>query len=297
MIHITTATKDSCPYEEKKIKKETPAKEEKPKEIGKLILTFTIALFVGIGLYSIQIFPSMEAFLNYSTRSFNMDYKSAAHCSLPIKELLMFLTPNLFDNPVTGYYLGKGYHFEELCRYVGILPLFFATVAFLFTKDNKYIKFYLGLLVISILIAFGSYSPIHKLCYYLLPGFRAFRWPARWLYFSTFSISILAGFGLSFLLSKIKHKQNLRFLIKGLLYFNILIIIILCLGYFTKIDIVSQLTEWITSSSAKEIDFQYRYSIVRESLLNFTLLLTAVMLCIFTFYIIVQLNIAAALYN
>lgn len=261
-----------------------PKKMQQPGRNSGLFRAFGITLFVGTGLYAIQILPSVEAFLKYSTRSFNMDYKSVAHCSLPLKELFMFLAPNLFDNPITGYYLGRGLHFEELCRYIGIFPLFLSLIAILIAKNNRYIKFYSGLLIISILLALGSYGPIHRFCYYLLPGFRAFRWPARWLFFSTFSLSILAGFGLSFLTGKLKYKQNLKFLINGLLFLDILIITILFIDYCTKIDIVSQFAKWVTVSSSKEVDFQYRCSIVKDSLFNFTLLLTAVLVCVFAFY-------------
>lgn len=260
-------------------------KELNLKYINRSIIIFGIALLASMGLYAIEIFPMIEVFLTNSTRSFNMDYKGVSHCSIPIKELLLFLSPNLFDNPVTGYYLGKGYHFEELCRYIGISPLILVSITALFVKKNEYIKFYLGLLIVSILIALGSYGPIHKLCYYLLPGFRAFRWPARWLFFSVFSISILSGFGLFFLIDKVNHRRNLRFLIRGLLSFNVLIILMLCLDGFTEMGIASRLTKWITNPFFdNEVDFQYRYSIVKESLFNFTLLLTSTTICLVAFY-------------
>lgn len=259
-------------------------KEINLENINRTVFVFGIALLVGIGIYAVQIFPSLEIFLKHSTRSFNMDYQSVSYCSLPLKQLLTFFMPNLFNNPITGSYLDDGHPFEEICKYVGLFPLILALIAIALLR-NKYVKFCSLFLFVSILIALGNHSPVYRLCYHLLPGFKAFRWPVRWLCLSTFFISLLAGFGLFFLTSQMNHKQNLRFLIKGLLSFNILIIGILCLDYLMKIDIAHPLTKWVTIPFFdKETDLQYRYSIIKESLFNFTLLLTAITLCLFAFY-------------
>lgn len=253
-----------------------------PIEMRRWLFIFIITLLIGIGIYALQIFPFLEGFLNHSLRSFKMDYGFVSGYSLHPKQLLTFFMPNLFGNTITGYYWGEP-GFDEICRYLGVLALILALLAILFAR-NKDTRFYTLLLIISLFMAFGKYSPLHKLCYYLLPGFTIFRCPARWLFLSILSLSILAGFGLSFLIEK-TEKKRLGFFIKLLLFFNISIIILLFLDYFMKVGLVTKLTEWVTISSfGKEVDFSYRYSTVKKSLVNFTFLLTTVTLCLSVFW-------------
>lgn len=256
------------------------SKKERLQSIGRITLLFVFALIIGYGLYAIQLIPQIEIFSKFSSRSGSLSYLLASSYSFHPKHLVTYFSPDFFGNPITGQYWGE-LNFDELCSYVGILPLILALLAILFVR-NKYVKFYFGLAVISLLIAFGKYGPLHRIFYHILPGFNIFRCPSRWLYFSTFSFSILAGFGSSLLTNKVRHKQGLTLLIKILLLISLLLIILLIFERFTE---KSLLTLWIraftTSPWGQEVPFHTRYSGALKSLYITTLILMISGLSIF----------------
>jgi hypothetical protein len=61
--------------------------------------------------------------------------------------------------------------------------------------------FLLGLVALGLFFALGGYNPLWYLAYKVLPGFKLFRVPARWLYVSTFGAAGLVAIGLDALRS------------------------------------------------------------------------------------------------
>ncbi|MFH1742055.1 MAG: YfhO family protein, partial [bacterium] len=57
-------------------------------------------------------------------------------------------------------------------------------------------RFALCLLVLSILLAVGKYTPAYRVVFHLLPGFSYFRVPARLILFYGFAVALLAGLGM-----------------------------------------------------------------------------------------------------
>ncbi len=249
-------------------------KKERLKSIGRITLLFVFIFVIGYGLYAVQLIPGLEIFFsNVSARSGGTGYSFASSYSLPPRHLVTFLFPDFFGNPITGQYWGE-LNFDELCMYIGVLPLLLALFAVLFVR-NKYVKIYFGLAILSLLIAFGQYGPLHRIFYHILPGFNVFRCPARWLYFSTFSFSILAGFGSSLLTNKGRYKKGLTLLAKIIFSIALLLSMLIIFERFTE---KSLLTFWIkafaTSSWGKEVPLQTRYSGALKSLYTAVLLLT-----------------------
>ncbi|TEU11594.1 MAG: hypothetical protein E3J21_23180 [Anaerolineales bacterium] len=137
-----------------------------------LPLTF---LLVG----AIQILPLIEM-MGHSNRALSLGEASAFSLSwLPL--LVGLLLPT-----------GRGGH--EMVIYLGLASLSLVPLAWR-RRKNPRVLFFVGLAVFSFLFALGSHTPLFGLCYYLLPGFRWLRTPARAWFLLALATAILAGYG------------------------------------------------------------------------------------------------------
>lgn len=170
-------------------------KDRSYREATRLGLGVAIIVGVGFSLAAIQLLPTLE-FTRYSTRTGGVSYAFATYDSLNPKEMLAFLIPDVFGNPVDWSYWRSAefWHFWESCGYVGILPLL---LVFVKSRENEHKKmklFFILLIVISLFLSLGKHNPIYPLIYNL-PGFDRFRIPAQILFLYVFGLSVLAGMG------------------------------------------------------------------------------------------------------
>jgi hypothetical protein len=182
------------------------------RSIEKLVVVslYVIAGYsIGFCLSSIQLLPVLE-FGQYSARNV-VSYEFATNFSIPILQSIEIFLPRIFGQPQLNFAWGRG-SFTEFASYSGILAYVLALFSF-FNQRNKMIVTYGILLVFSFLFVLGNYGPIFHLFYYFVPGFNHFRIPATMLFLLSFSISMLAGFGLSgFCESTLKKKFKAKYL-------------------------------------------------------------------------------------
>tara|TARA_B100000315_G_scaffold235876_1_gene251147 strand:+ start:3790 stop:6174 length:2385 start_codon:yes stop_codon:yes gene_type:complete len=202
-------------------------KEKQNKKVFKSILfLFTVAIFTFL-FSAAQLFPFLEL-ASHSTRS-GIDYDYASLNSLPPRNLITFFFPNFFGSILDDTYWGN-YHYFSLYVYVGLLPLIL--VVFSIFKRNKYTNFFLGFAIFSLLYALGKYFLVHPIFYNLIPGFNLFRMPERILYFLNFSMAVLSGFGVSFLLKR--NIKKIKRVSKVLIVVAIVSLLALTIFYFLK---------------------------------------------------------------
>lgn len=84
--------------------------------------------------------------------------------------------------------------------YIGILPLLFSLSA-LFCLKNKQAAFFFGFFIVSLLLAFGKFNPLYA-GLLKVTHFYIFRTPTKFLFFSAFSLIVLSGFGMQYVLEK-----------------------------------------------------------------------------------------------
>ena len=171
------------------------------------LLLLGISLVIGFSLASIQLLPIFE-FSKFSARSNGISYSFASDFSLPPKQLISFILPHFFGSPLNNTYWGKG-NFWSLSGYVGVLPLVLTAVALIFIR-NKYIAIFTFFTLFALIYSFGKYAPLFPLIFHHIPPFNSFRVPARFLLIYSFSIAILAGFGINFLIELIKKQKEVR---------------------------------------------------------------------------------------
>ncbi len=149
-----------------------------------------VMLLVGAAVAAVQLLPMLE-YTARTTRQVAPSYEFAARFSWPPGYLLTLLIPNFFGEPIQTGYWGDGIH-HEFMFYVGILPLLLALLG-VGRKRRHLTRFLFGLGLGSLLLALGSYGPLHPLFYRFFPLFRMMRAPARAGFLFTLACAALSG--------------------------------------------------------------------------------------------------------
>lgn len=154
------------------------------------IKALLLCLILFFLLSSVQLLPFYELKM-LSIRGSGLSYQEATTWSLGIKDLLQFF----FSGYRGHYYNESSYYLTQSylkTLYLGIIPFFLSTLYFL-SSDKKKIIF-LVLMAISLILAFGRYTPLYKL-FYNIPVFNGIRYPVKFIFLFFFIITISAGFG------------------------------------------------------------------------------------------------------
>lgn len=144
---------------------------------------------------------------------------------LPI-QLLTILIPKFFGSVTgggtdsVGFWATRfGHYYWETAIYLGILPFFLALVGIIYSaRKTKYI--FLVIAGLALLFTLGKYFPFYKIFWYIIPGLKRFRFPARLSSIYTLSMGVLVVFGLEYVLTATeKLKQNLLKFTRGVEFF------------------------------------------------------------------------------
>ena len=174
---------------------------------------FILAIFIGIGLSSIQLFPTAE-YLLQSQRSAAVGYEYAMTYSFWPWRFLGFIAPDLFGNPATGDYWGYANYWEDAI-YFGLIPFIFSILVVIRTifkkgnylnsqnvgikpiKDRKSFRLFLIFTVfIVFVLALGKNTPIFPWLYRHIPTFNMFQAPTRISFLAIFALLLLSGIGI-----------------------------------------------------------------------------------------------------
>jgi len=161
----------------------------------RIALLFTVSLLLGTALAAAQLLPTYEL-TQISVRSEGLDPALSTSFSLHPFYLISLVWPFLLGNPYPNVSV-------ELVGYVGILPLLLAMLAPFVARTSSEAeqdpaastRFFAVLAAIALLLSFGRWNPAYAFLS-RLPIFNLFRVPARYLYWFSFSVALLAGFGL-----------------------------------------------------------------------------------------------------
>jgi hypothetical protein len=165
-----------------------------------------IGALLGVMLAAPQLLPTLEL-LQDSARADGLHYEWTTNFSYSLARGLTMLSPNLYGTPADGSYITEGAYFED-AAYIGLLPLVAAGFAVLewIRRGRKQpsadgfwrsVPFWLGLIVPSFLLALGKNGFLFPLFYEVVPTFKQFQGPVRWLILMVFALSMLAGIGVS----------------------------------------------------------------------------------------------------
>jgi hypothetical protein len=197
---------------------------------------------IGISLAMVQFLPSQEL-ASQSVRSERLDYEAASSHPLHPLGLIEFFIPHFFGKKTDVRFWGEPFYDNAYAYYIsiyfGVLTIMSGALAIICLR-NKRIFYLTTLLLLSVILALGPYTPIHYLVYRYVPLMGSLRIPVKYLILTTFAASVLAGFGVQFLLTGRSKSNELQPESKTLSYFLLLIscfwILSLFLAIFLFID-------------------------------------------------------------
>ena len=191
-----------------------------------IILLFAGEIFISILISGIQILPIFEL-MKLSTRRAGMGEMILDNLPFHPRNLITFISPYAFGDPGIGTYPhfgGSWGMFWENTAYIGIIPLLLAIYSLKLIKKDKIIKCLWILVLFTILLALGKYSPLFWV--YYMPIFNSFRVTSRFLLFALMFLSILSGFGFRLILEEKRQTKYIK------LFFSLLIITISVIDLF-----------------------------------------------------------------
>lgn len=152
-------------------------------------------LFLSASVFCItafQLFPFAESIF-HSTRLGSVDSGSG---SLPLSAIIRFVLPSITGDVRNGTDWWQG---GAVIGYVGVFAFILALLG---ATKSKYSIFFSAVALITLLTAFGTNTPVFQLARVIIPGVSLFRVPAHFLLLYTFSIAIVAGYGVTSLMKE-----------------------------------------------------------------------------------------------
>jgi hypothetical protein len=167
-------------------------------------LLVTYAVVIGLLISAIQFYPGYYYTSNYSPRSdAKQGWEWATSWSLHEEEAFSLLIPEFAGTSTQKaktYYWGKN-PFKDNSETVEVVCLFAALIGLLFYR-KKESYFMGGLALFALIYALGGNTPFFKIFFYLIPMVKSLRAPSMIMFLFSFSVAILAGMGLQYVLDR-----------------------------------------------------------------------------------------------
>ncbi len=164
------------------------------------------AVVIGLLISAIQFYPGYVYTTEFSPRAdTKKGYDWATSWSMNSEEAFSQIVPE-FSGTNEGegnYYWGKN-AFKDNSEYLGIVPIFLAFIGLFFGRRKKAI-FFGCLAAFMFVYALGGSTPLFKLFYYVIPKVKSLRAPSTIMFVTLFSVSLLAGMGLQFIIDKSRN--------------------------------------------------------------------------------------------
>ena len=164
-------------------------------------LAFAAAAILGIGgLLSCLPLLSVAETLPSWTRE-RISFAMFTQYNFEFYALFTFFVPNLYGgvDSHTGSYAPDP-DWAAWYPYLGLLPIALALTGLaIWRTASRELRFWIPATAAALLLSFGASTPIYRLLYYV-PVYNLFRCPGRHLFEVNLGLSVIAAFGLDFLL-------------------------------------------------------------------------------------------------
>jgi len=177
------------------------------KSLGQVIKPSALALYavvIGLLISAIQFYPGYYYTTNYSPRTeAKKGWEWAKSWSLHEEEAASILIPEFVgtnSQNTKTYYWGKN-AFKDNSETVEVVCFFVALIGFFFYR-KKEAYFMGGLGLLALIYALGATTPFFKLFFYIIPMVKSMRAPSMVMFVFSFSVAILAGMGLQFIIDR-----------------------------------------------------------------------------------------------
>lgn len=162
------------------------------------------AVFLGLLIGAIQFYPGYYYTTHYSPRTeMKKGWDWAISWSMNEEEAFSLIIPDFVgtstsNQSVKTYYWGKN-AFKDNSESVVVAALFLAMIGLIFAHRRE-AYFFGGVALFALIYGLGGTTPIFKLFYWLIPRVDSLRAPSMIMYLFSFSIALLAGFGIQYLI-------------------------------------------------------------------------------------------------
>ena len=132
-------------------------------------------------------------------RGVERGYEYSVSWSMPPNEIIDLVIPTysgLLDN-----YWGFN-SFKIHLEYFGLIALVFTVITIIFYWKKRYVKFFSIAVFITLFIALGGHTPIFRIFYTIIPGFKLTRAPSLIFYLVSFGFVVLAAIGFENIIAK-----------------------------------------------------------------------------------------------
>jgi hypothetical protein len=188
---------------------------------GGALLRCALIVVGGAALAAVQLFSGFDA-ASESVRSGGTSYEFAASFSLPPENLMTFLAPGILgqvrlsdQSQEPQVYFGCCYLWET-CVFVSITGLVLAVYGII-AGDVRARRYSVAMVLISLALALGRYTLLHRYLVDYLPKFGEFRGAAKFSYLTVIFLSMLAGCGYDALRRQRRAPRALLFGVGALL--------------------------------------------------------------------------------
>jgi hypothetical protein len=184
---------------------------------------FVVLVTLGIGMAAVQLLPTQELARN-SVRP-HMTFSESCEGSLRPYRFVTLFVPNYFGRPQKSAYWGiseedvngGAHNYWETAIYTGTISLALAAIAPFFVRTP--LTVFLSIMaIVSLLLSMGNSFFLYWLAFKFLPALNAFRIPGRFAYLFSLSVSLLAGFCLTWLQGKTPgHNAKTKLLLERIM--------------------------------------------------------------------------------
>jgi hypothetical protein len=167
----------------------------------------TAAVAVGFLIGAVQYLPVLE-YVPYSHRGAGKGWEHAVSYSMPIEELINFYLPQ-FSGILDNYWGRNGIHFHS--EYLGAATLMLAAAGLAGGDEPRkgFRRFWIGVLIVSVLWSLGGFTPFYHLVYAIVPGTKFFRAPSTMLMVVALATAVLAALGTERAMSRVLTRRFL----------------------------------------------------------------------------------------
>lgn len=188
------------------------------KEKVKSMLGFLAVFILSVLLCGIQLFPTLELLQLSARQAHNIEFFNS-NLLIQINQIVVLFVPDFFGNPASrNYLLTDAYPGNAL--YIGVASVIFAFLSFSLKSGVKRFFTFTSVTIMFLIIR----SPITEAFYTLPIPMLSSSSPSNMIFLISFSLSVLAGFGL------MELKDNLKF--KSFAVLIIVLAIVVGLGVF-----------------------------------------------------------------
>ena len=187
---------------------------------AKLSGYFIIFLAVGFLLSAIVYLPFYK-YIPFSPRGGEegRGYEFSTSWAMNPEETINLAVPDFSGSSVgQGTYWGRNF-FKLHSEYMGATVILLAFTGVFLGRKNRLVWFLLVIILLSFTVAWGGHTPLYKLYYNLVPGFKKFRAPSLIFFLIAFSGVVLSALGLQTVIDRIKSRQNSKGLSRLILIF------------------------------------------------------------------------------